>query len=116
MQGHNTQGWSRAQGEPAANIAGPKPCVPVYRDAAQLPLDDMEREHPLGDRLVRQDRPGRDITVVDVIARQGKPELFQVLCGQLPVRVRRGDRGQFVSGKDRVAGDCDRTHKDTRQG
>jgi len=45
-------GGPAPSGQPVLEIAVPKPAVPFHLDAAQLPLDDLHRQHPFGDRLI----------------------------------------------------------------
>ena len=104
------------EGDAILEVAGQEPPVPLHFYVGQFSLDDLDCEDPLCDGLIRDERAGRHIALVDVVQGQGLAQGLQVFRGQLPVRIRRRDLGQLVGSKDSTAKHVDRSHKHPEAG
>ena len=77
--------------ESLLKIAGAKPLVPSHLDPNQLTFDDLIRNHAASHRLIREDRSGIDIAVVNIEERQRNSKRLDILRRELSIPIGSGD-------------------------
>src|SRR6185503_15584987 len=88
--------------EAPAEIAGPEPPVTGDVDLAQPALDDLVGHAAIPDGLVGEDHPRMHVAPFQVQPQELEPQGLQVLLGEIPVLVTRGDLCQGLGGEGGV--------------
>src|SRR5207244_470693 len=79
LQRVDVQRGPSAASDPLLEITGTEPAVPLHRDAGETALDDLKGDHAVDDVLIREDRSGVNVAVVDVEPSQGEAGFLQIL-------------------------------------
>lgn len=95
LQGVERHRRPDAKCQPVAQIGGIEPSVALDVDTRQFPFDNLYREDLERYVLVRDDRAGGQIALVDVEEGQRQPEPFEILGRQHPVYKRDRDLGEL---------------------